>query len=507
MGALGRVMAGDVSIPFTPSTYDQALTSSKWMAGIDVTPDVAMTIDAVYACTTVISESIATAPLHMYETLGEDGKRPAPDHPLEEKLHDEPNDYQTAIEFREMMTAFALLRGKGVAEVLPGPSGPVDQVRPLHPDLIVEEVTQSGRRRFRYNDPILHRERILLPDEVFVVRGRFGRSVLSYARENFALQISMRRYASGLYEHGARFQGVVQHPKTLSDKARQAIRRALDEYRSGGEREGRPLLLEEGMEWQSISLTNRDAEFLATRKFDVATTARWFRVPLHKIQDLDRSTNNNIEHQAIEWVTDGLVPWAERWEQAIRRDLIIDQVRYFAEHNMDGLLRGDIETRYKAYALGRQWGWLSVNDIRRLENKNPIEGGDVYLEPLNMTSAEGERLAYTAPISVQAKGYLRAMVRDQAARAVRKEEASLAKLAQQTGGSGDAYRDGVVAFYREHADFVAKVLRISDEAAAAYASTRCRQTLDGGDPDDEPVTQLTNLAIERADVLRLPAAA
>ncbi len=513
MGDLGAILAADKGI----ADYWYEPRGMATLAGVYISPEGALKISAVYSAVRTIAETIAAVPLHMFQVVGDDGKREARNHPLEDLLARRPNQYQTAIEFREFMTACSLLRKFGIAEIVPGPRGPVDQLKPLHPDLVREETTPDGTRRYVYRDPLRQfAERTLLDDQVFILRGPFGKSVLDYARENLGLALAQEQQASDLMGRGIRAQGALTHPKLLSDKARENLRKGLDEYRSGGAKAGRPLLLEEGMTWTSISITPEEAQFLDSRKYSVADVARWFRVPLHKLNELTRSTNNNIEHQGLEFLTDTMMPQAERWEQAISRDLIIAPDRYFAEHNLDGLNRGDLLGRYQAYAIGRQWGWLSTNDIRRRENMNPIPGGDDdYLTPLNMTSgADGQaRVIEWAPRpSAEAVQRLALMARDAAARAVRKESAAIAKLAERTGGEGPEWRAGVQAFYQEHADFVARLLRIPDEAALEYAARQANLVLAQGaaaleDADLERITPLTRLALASGELPTLPATA
>lgn len=502
MSFLGRTLATTV-VPFTPATYDSALLSTAGQGVISVTPESAMGISAVYACTVVISETLATVPLQIFERVGR-GKEVADNHPLYELLHDQPNDYQTAAEFREMMTAFALNRGRGIAEIIPGKRGAVDQLKPLHPDLVRSDVTDSGTLRYIYADPIKKRDRTLLASEVFVVRGRFGRGVIEYARRSFELALQLQRFGTETYRRGPRFAGALQHPKSLSDPAREHLRKALDKYASGGENEGRPLLLEEGMTWQSISMTMADAEFVAVLADADVKVCQWYRVPQHKIQILTRSTNNNIERQSIDYVTDSILPWAVRWEQAIRRDLIIARARFFGEHNLEGLLRADTKARFEAYAIAVSLGWMTRNEVRQRENLSPLEGLDEPMTPLNMDVA-GTSVAF-APSSAPAMAYLRLMVRDAAARAVRREAASLGKLAERTGGTGDEWRAGVQAFYREHAEFVARLLRVPDDTAERYCEGRAEQLVEHGPAaldgfETDTIADLTDVALARSSVL------
>ena len=225
-----------------------------------------------------------------------------------------------------------------------------------------------------------------------------------------------------------------------------------------------------------------------------------------------RSTNNNIEQQSIDYVTDSLVAWAIRWEQAIRRDLIVNKARFFAEHNLDGLLRGDSKTRSEAYSLAIMWGWMTRAEVRSRENLNPIAGLDVPLTPGNMiVGADGiPRSIPTSaamPSSPAVVSYLRLMVRDAASRVVRKEMASLTKLAERTGGTGDEWRSGVRGFYVEHAEFVGRLLRIPDASAERYCARRAERFIEMGpvgldDFETDTVENLTAGTLERAGVVR-----
>jgi HK97 family phage portal protein len=491
MTALGRVLAlNDTVTPFTSDTWnDQYSAYRNRIPGWDIDSDMAMKLAAVYACTVVICETLGTLPLNIYERLADDARRLSGTHPLQELLHDQPNRYQTAVDFREMMTAMAIFRGVAIAEIVPGVRGPVDQLIPLHPDCLRREVSASGVR-YRYWDPKLKRERILLEGDLFRINGRFGKSVLDYARQSFALDLSLQGHASYTFEHAARPTGALSHPKTLSPAARANIRDELDQYAAGGDKAGKPLLLEEGMTWETIGLSNSDSEFLAMINFGVSQASRWFRVPPHKIYAMERQTNNNISQLAVDYVTDSILPWGIRWEQAIRRDLIIAKGRFFAEHLVDGLLRGDTKTRYAAYAIGRQWGWLSTNDIRRKENMNPVPGGDDdYLVPANITGRPTTAIPGTS-------AYLRTLVKDAAARVVRKETAALEKLAAKNGERADL----VNAFYDDHARFVQDVLRIPAGDAKAYAERRALAAITGTD-DEAPEAELVELALDHSKLL------
>jgi HK97 family phage portal protein len=520
MGDIARVMAShQIVIPFTPSTYDSAFPA-HW-ASHTVTPATVMSLPVAYACTRVVSEDIAKVPFQVFEDMGPDGKEVAKDHEWYDALHHQSNEFQTAIEFREMMTAWALNRGRGIAEkrkrrvrLRGGQFVEKREIVPLHPALVTAEVTDDGTRKIRYADPILKRDRFLLMDELLIIRGFEDVGVLQVARRSFELMLQMQGYAIESWKKGPRHTGVIMRPKDApkwNDTNRGIFRDSVDEYQGGGDREGRPLLLEDGMTWANSSFTMQDAEFLGLMQHSVADGCRWYRVPQHKVQELGRSTNNNIEQQSIDYITDSIMSWAVRWEQASRRDLLT--APFFAEHNLDALLRADTKSRAEAHVLYVNAGIKTQDEIRKIENLNPMggEAGELR-QALNMTGnisgtsvAESEvpdrQADWQRDASVTAR--LRLFSRDAASRLVRKEVATLTKLAERTGGQGDDWRDGVEAFYREHSEFVARVLRLTPEAADTYCDDRKWRVLSMGsvaidDPEESPVADLVELAVNQS---------
>jgi len=493
MGLLAPVLAASPASAADDRYYPGGSYSSGGSGG--VAADSAMTIPAFYDGVTLISEDIGKVPLQIFEDLGDAGRRRTTNHPLGNILSKAPNEYQTAIEFREMLTAFAILRKFGIAEVIPGPRGPVDQLVPLHPDCVREA---QRPHRYLYADPKLNgQERTILADEAFVLRGKLGKSVLEFASQSLMVEQATERYAADLFGRGARFQGVLQHPRAASDGVRRGLRKALDETSVGGPRSGRPLLLEEGMTWQSVSLTSKDAEFLATRQFGIRQIARWLRVPPHKLADLADSNYSNIEQESINYVTDTLLSWAVRWEQAIWRDLILGKDRFYARHNLDGLLRGDFATRAAGYAQAIQWGWMTRNEVREKENFNPIAGLDEPLTPMNMTSDPSGQppLADLLELSPSANGQLRLLAADAASRVIRREMGTIVKLTERAQGNEDAFRASVEAFYAGHADDVAGSLHIPEHVALAYAAEQRNAVVAGtANIDDWPVDRVAHLA-------------
>jgi len=365
---------------------------SDTASGVNVNEQIAMTYTAVWACVRILAESVASLPLVVYRRLPNGGKERAPDHRLYGLLHDLPNSENTSVELREMLQAHLALWGNAYCEKEFDQAGRVVALWPLRPDLVrVERV--AGELVYEINMPSGGRQ-ILPAERVMHIRGlthdgMIGYSPICQAREAIALGLATQQFGSAFFGNGARPGGVLEHPGALSDKARKNLLESWENMHSGLQNAQRVAILEEGMKYAPIGIPPEEAQFLETRKFQVTEIARIFRIPPHMLADLDRATFSNIEHQSLEFVVHTLRPWLVRWEQAINRDLFLPEERktYFAEHLIDGLLRGDIQSRYQAYATGRQQGFLSANDIRAMENMNPIDNGDIYLVPLNMVPA------------------------------------------------------------------------------------------------------------------------
>jgi HK97 family phage portal protein len=363
-------------------------------SGATVTTEGSLKNTTVFACVRVLAESVASLPLIVYERLGDGrGKRRAGEHSLYRILHDLSNTEMTSVELRETLMGHLALWGNAYGEIERDRGGRVRGLWPLRPDqMTVQRV--AGRLIYVYQLP--DGQRMTLPaDMVMHLRGLstdgvMGYSPIALARQAVGLALATEEFGSRFFGNGARPGGVLQHPGVLSKDAQDRLRKSLESRHRGLSNAHRLMILEEGMTLKEVGIPPEDAQFLETRRFQVAEIARMFRVPLHMVGELERATNNNIEHQSLEFVIHTLRPWLVRWEQAISRDLLTpaERARYFAEHLIDGLLRGDIKSRYEAYATGRQNGWLSANDIRELENQNPVEGGDMYLVPLNMVPVE-----------------------------------------------------------------------------------------------------------------------
>ena len=352
-----------------------------------------MQVAAVFACIRVLAESVASLPLIVYKRRPDGGKDRDPPHPLYRTLHDRPNRWQTGFEFREMLMGHAALRGNAYAAIKATGGQAVAELTPLHPDRVIPFRAPDGLIAYEHT-PLEGPRRILLQPEMLHIRGLSddgicGLSPIKLHREAIGLALVTEEHGARLFANGAQLGGVLQHPGKLQPEAVERLKKSWEARYSGVGNAHRTAVLEEGMTWNKVGMTSEDAQFLESRHYQVTEIARIFRIPPHMIGDLSKATFSNIEHQALEFVVHTLRPWLVRWEQAILRDLFTepDQETHFVEFLVDGLLRGDTQSRYNAYAVGRQWGWLSANDIRRLENLNPIEqGGDDYFQPLNMAS-------------------------------------------------------------------------------------------------------------------------
>ncbi|USK85719.1 phage portal protein [Peribacillus asahii] len=359
--------------------------------GKAVNADSALTFSAVYACVRILSETIASLPLPVFERLAQ-GKGRAKDHYLYKVLHDSANNEMTAFTFRETAMNHLLLEGNFYAEKEFDEGGRVRGLWPLNPhktwpervngELKYKSILPNGTQVVFKAEQIFH-----IPGMGF--DGIKGYNPIKLAREAIGLGLAAEEYGARFFGNGAKPGGVLEHPEALSDNARTNLRSSWNEMHQGLEKQHRIAILEEGMTYKQIGIAPEEAQFLETRKFQVTEIARFFRVPPHMLADLERATFSNIEQQSIDFVTHSIRPWLVRWEQTINSRLLgIDSSRYFAEFVVEGLLRGDIKSRYEAYSIARQNGWLSANDIRAMENQNPIDSGDIYLVPLNMIPAD-----------------------------------------------------------------------------------------------------------------------
>ena len=360
-------------------------------SGVSVTPDTALTYSAVYAAVRCIAESVSSLPLNYYERLPGGGKAHAKANPLHHLLHDEPNPEMTSLQWREASMAHLLLHGNSYTEIVRDLEGNAVELWPIDPTMVAPKRTDSGELYYELNrgkNFITANNMLHIPGLSF--DGISGVSPITLARHSHRHTMAIEQFGAGYFGRGARPGGVLTFPGQLSPEARQNLRRSFEELHAGGANSHRVALLEAGLKWEAIGVPPDDSQFLQSREFQIIEVARWFNLPPNKLKDLSKTSYNSLEQMEISFVVDTLRPWLVRWEQQLNRKIIRpkDRGSYFFEHNVDGMLRGDQASRYQAYSVGRNWGWLSVNEIREKENQNPIEGGDVYMVPLNMQSLD-----------------------------------------------------------------------------------------------------------------------
>ena len=358
-----------------------------------------MQMTAVYSCVRILSEAVAGLPLHFYKYTEDGGKEKAADHPLYFLLHDEPNPEMTSFVFRETLMTHLLLWGNAYSQIIRNGKGEVIALYPLMPDRMNVERDSKGQLYYEYtvgtdDAPTVKGSTVVLPpSEVLHIPGLgfdglVGYSPIAMAKNAIGMAIACEEYGAKFFANGAQPSGVLEHPGTLKDPSR--VRESWQSTFGGSHNANKVAVLEEGMKYTPISISPEQAQFLETRKFQINEIARIFRVPPHMVGDLEKSSFSNIEQQSLEFVKYTLDPWVSRWEQSMARSLLTpeEKKQYFVKFNVDGLLRGDYQSRMNGYAVGRQNGWMSANDIRELENLDRIPeevGGDLYLINGNMT--------------------------------------------------------------------------------------------------------------------------
>ena len=358
-------------------------------SGVSVTPDTALTYSAVYAAVRCIAESVSSLPLNYYERLPGGGKASAKANPLHTLLHDEPNPEMTSLQWREASMAHLLLWGNSYSEIVRDLEGNCVELWPIDPTIVTPMRTDSGELYYDLNRGksfITAGNMLHIPGLSF--DGISGVSPITLARQSIGLSMAIESFGAGYFGRGARPGGVLTFPGQLSPEARQNLRRSFEELHAGGANSHRVALLEAGLKWEAIGVPPDDSQFLQSREFQIIEVARWFNLPPNKLKDLSKTSYNSLEQMEISFVVDTLRPWLVRWEQQLNRKIIRpkDKGSFFFEFNVDGKLRGEIAARYQSYSVARNWGWLSVNEIREKENMNPVEGGDVYMQPMNMQS-------------------------------------------------------------------------------------------------------------------------
>ena len=382
-------------------------------SGKSVTAQTAIQLSTVYACVRIISETIASLPLGVYEAT-DNGNLKALDHPLYRLLHDEPNTEMTSFIFREVMLVHLLVFGNSYSQIIRSGKNHIVGLYPLLPDHMDVDRDSKGNLTYTYTTSD-GRTVVIKPEDVLHIPGLgfdgvVGYSPIALEKSAIGLGIASEEYGSKFFANGARPSGILTHPNTVKNP--KALRDSWNAAYGGSSNANRVAILEEGMRFEPIAIPNNEAQFLETRKFQVDEICRIFRVPPHLVGNLEHATFSNIEHQSIDFAVHTIRPWLVRIEQAMNRALFgeAEKGRYYVQFNIDGLMRGDYKSRMEGYAIARQNGWMSANDIRDLENLNPIpaeQGGNEYMVNGNMipiTSAMRSGTTAAEPKSRSGRG-------------------------------------------------------------------------------------------------------
>jgi HK97 family phage portal protein len=451
-------------------------SSSVADAGVSVTPWTALNYSAVFAAVRIISEAVSSLPLHLYERLPNGGKRRASGTPLYSLVHDAPNDEMGSLQWREASMAHLLLWGNSYSEIVRDLEGNAVELWPLDPSQVKPTRTANGDLFYDVGGKVaLPRENVLHVSGLSF-DGISGISPIAQARQSIGLALAIEQFGAGFFGRGARPGGILTFPGQLSSEARANLRRSFEDLHSGSGNSHRVALLEQGLKWESIGVPPDDSQFLQSREFQVIEICRWFNLPPHKLKELAKMNYNSLEQMNVEFLTDTLRPWLVRWEQQLNRKLLRrqDRERFFFEHAVEGILRGDLQSRYTSYSIARNWGWLSVNEIREKENLNPVDGGDTYLTPQNMAPANGPSPDPAAAQSAQQVTNAQDPTLIRSDLGAEKEQAILIRLLEDAGNRLQSIEcNAVKRFANKPSEFLEKIGKFCEEhrtrVVSAYA--------------------------------------
>ena len=366
-------------------------------SGMPVSQFSAMQMSAVYACIRILSETLAQLPLNIRRKTA-DGSELALSHPLFSLLHNQPNPWMSSFSWRNAVMGHCAGWGNGYSYIIRDQTGGPKALLPLLPDRTYPQLINN---RLSYQTQINEHAFEALPKDIIHVPalsfdGLVGMSPIALHREAIGLGQAAQKFGARLFGCGSLLSGVLKHPGRLKRKAEkpddpspvERLRKQWRDLYSGLENSGSVAVLEEGMEYQQIGIPPEDAQFLQTRKFQIADIARIFNVAGHLINDLERATFNNISELSLSFLRYTMTPWIVRWEQELNRKLFPDNDEYYIKFNLQGLLRGTLTERKDYYKTAIEYGWLSRNEIREMEDLNRVDGLDEYLQPLNMGSGQ-----------------------------------------------------------------------------------------------------------------------
>jgi HK97 family phage portal protein len=468
---------------------------SHSISGVRVDKDSAMRLGAVFRCVSVLANTFPVLPFGLFKPRTDGGRTPQPKHWLYQLIARRPNKFQNPFEWRQMCMGHIALRGNCYNRIYANQRGEVTDVIPQHPDRVKIDVFDNGDYRYRIKQPGGAPDIVLPRGQMWHLRGLssdgiVGMSPLAYARDAIGGGLAAQEYGGRYFNNnGAPTGGWIEMPGKFGKQVdRENFREAWQNARSGENRHKTPVL-EDGMKFHELGIRNDEAQFLDSRKFSVTDICRFFGVPPHLAYDLDRSTNNNIEQQSLEFVLYTMTPISAAWKASIHFDFLEENDGLEPDFNMSPLIRADQASRSSFYKTMFGQGAYSPNDIRLCEGENPIEGGDQRFIPVNMTVLKPNMKPSTAapqtadekpdeeetpppkpgqkpkPPKQSVANRLAPLAIAAAERVARKEVAVISKALKQDAASIDAA-------YAAHARFIADALGVELVEATAYCAER-----------------------------------
>jgi len=478
--------------------------------GVRVDEQTALKISVFWRGVSIIAGSVAKLPLHVFERRADGGKQVAREHPLARVLR-RPNERQNGFEWREQGQAHLLLRGNFYNRILPGSTVyPIGGLAPIHPDLVTVRWASNGNPVYEVRDAITGQKENLDREQIWHVHGLSldgitGLDVITYAREALGLTVGAETFGARFLGQGAHFDKFLSHPGKISKEAATRLSTEAAALYGGLAHVGKVPVLQEGMTVQQLTLTHEQMQLLQTREYQASDCARWLGVPNHMVGLTTKSTSwgSGIEQMSIGFVVYTLFDWLRRWEASIGEDLIVTGVatgqpamdlivsnddRFFAEFNVDGLLRGDTKTRHGAYQSGLLNRYYTRNEVRAMENLNPIPGGDIFDPPKGVAAPIGRGGGQAPALPDGARGsgmpdpygngrVPRGFIEDAAARVARKEQLAMVRARRRTADDGQAWENAVRGFYGEHPAYVSELLHVPMDRAEDYCRARVEELL------------------------------
>lgn len=482
MDVLARLFGGALQAGTPGPLDDWWYTSAGTMtpAGLSINVESAQKVSAFFRGVDILSTSLAMLPLGVYKRSekGRESVRTT----LFDVIGRKPNTWQDSFQWKRQQMRHLIHHGNGISRIVAGSRGFLDQLWPIHPTLVTPRQLESGRLLYDVRNPKTSQTTTYTQDEIFHLRGvsddgMWGKGVLDYARDNLGHALALDGYAGALFRNGALHSGVLNHPGMLDEDASKRMANSFMAATSGGSNWHKPVVLEQGTTWTPSTMTPEQAQMLLSRKFSVLDIARWLGLPPHMLAELDRTTYNNMEQGGQEFVTYSLGAWLTLFESAISDQLIIQTDTYYAEFTRDALVRGDIAARWDAYMKAVTTGTFTRNEVRELENRNALPGLDEPLDPTHITGSGGSNNSQTPANSIKPNQKAQAIAVESASLVLRKEVATVQRLAVRHAADADAFAGAVTEFYAKHAELVAQRLQMSSAEADGYCAGQAAQVL------------------------------